>query len=264
MLSLGVRDTYASSDKHPLFLLYVCFEIVPYIPFGIVILFNPLSSAKLRIFILLTSLVHTTLVHSFPFFKSFVDFEADENGWRPPRKLVVRCAFFAYAFCSSVRGTRWCTLSVNKPLNYQRLGNWFYKLSFPTLILLPNTSVPNPMKLQILFLVVCGIVFGIWRLGQIQMQLHYPSCLGVLTVEISKLSQVSMAENTWHTYRSPCASFNQFRYLFRLPLNWPSPLDQIVNFIVYMSMQGQAHWALQVIYRLVWKTLIFIHMITIN
>ena len=260
MLILGVRETYASSDKHPLFLLYVCFEIVPYIPFGIVILFNPLSSAKLQIFILLTYLVHTTLVRSFPFcFRKFSKcLSTFCSAWkrmastpkigRPLCLFRVRFVFIGQGeqvlrilFTSIIR--QWCTFSVNKPLNYQRLGNWFYILFFLTSILRPNTSIPNPMILQILFLVVSGMVFGIWRLRQIQMQLQYPSCLGVLTVEISRLSQVSMAENTWHTYRSPCASFNQFRYLFRLPLNWPAPLDQVVNFIVYMSVQGQAHWA---------------------
>ena len=43
------------------------------------------------------------------------------------------------------------------------------------------------MILQILFLVVSGIVFGIWLLRQIQMQLHYRGYLGVLTVETSKV-----------------------------------------------------------------------------
>ena len=59
-------------------------------------------------------------------------------------------------------------------------------------------------------------------------------------METNKLLQASMAESTWHTYRSACASFNQFRYLFRLPSTWPAPLDQVVHFIAYVSMQGRA------------------------
>ena len=51
VFTLYVRDTYPSSVKHPLFPLCVCFEIFPDNPFGVVILFNPLSSAKLPIFI---------------------------------------------------------------------------------------------------------------------------------------------------------------------------------------------------------------------
>ena len=111
------------------------------------------------------------------------------------------------------------------------------------------------MLLQNLYLVVNGIVFEIWHLRQIQTQLHYP--------QLSKLPQASMAESTWHTYRSACASFNQFRYLFRLPLTWPAPLDQVVHFIAYMSMQGQAQGSIRNTYLdchtcikfIVWRTL---------
>ena len=59
-------------------------------------------------------------------------------------------------------------------------------------------------------------------------------------METNKLLQASIAESTWHTYKSACASFNQFRYLFRLSSTWPAPLDQVVHFIAYMSMQGRA------------------------
>ena len=55
-------------------------------------------------------------------------------------------------------------------------------------------------------------------------------------METNKLLQASMAESTWHTYRSACAGFNQLR----LPSTWPAPLDQVVHFIAYMSMQGKA------------------------
>ena len=52
------------------------------------------------------------------------------------------------------------------------------KLSFLTFLLRPSTLILNPMLLHIIFLVVSGIVFGIWRLRQIQTQLHYPQLSG--------------------------------------------------------------------------------------
>ena len=54
------------------FMLCVWFGIVPDNPFGVVILFFLLSAAKLPIYIYLPSLLHTTLVRSFPFcFRKF-------------------------------------------------------------------------------------------------------------------------------------------------------------------------------------------------
>ena len=79
VFTLAVRNSSASSVKHPLFPQCICNEFVPDNPFGVVILFYPLSAAKLPIFIYLTSLLQTYLVRSSPFlfsqiFDSFVDF----------------------------------------------------------------------------------------------------------------------------------------------------------------------------------------------
>ena len=59
-------------------------------------------------------------------------------------------------------------------------------------------------------------------------------------METHKLLGASMSENTWHTYQTAFDSFNQFRYLFGLPLIWPAPLDQVVQFIAYMSSKNKA------------------------
>ena len=107
-----------------------------------------------------------------------------------------------------------------------------------TLLLRHSISILNPM--QILFLVISGIVFVNDASGSSRPNSITPNCLGVLTVETNKLLQASMTESTWHINRSACASFNQFMYLFRLPLTWPAPLDQVVHFIAYMSVQGRA------------------------
>ena len=103
MFTLGVRDTSDSSVQHPLFPICVCFEIVPYNPFGVVILFYPLSSAKLPRFICLESLLHTTFVRSFPFcFRKFSTilsiFRADENWWRQPRNFGRPLCLFCIRF----------------------------------------------------------------------------------------------------------------------------------------------------------------------
>ena len=83
--------------------LCVFFEIVLDNPFGVLILYYPLSSAKLRIFICLTFLLHTTLVLSFHFSLRNVRqfcrfFGVDGNGWRIPRNLGRRLCPFCIRF----------------------------------------------------------------------------------------------------------------------------------------------------------------------
>ena len=83
--------------------LCVCFEIVPDNPFGVLILYYPLSSAKRPIFICLTFLLHTNLVLSFPFcFDKFSTvlslFGVNGNGWRKPQNLGRRLCPFSIRF----------------------------------------------------------------------------------------------------------------------------------------------------------------------
>ena len=78
---------------HPLFPLCVRFAIIPGNPFGAVIHFHPLSSARLPMNIRLTSPLHTTHVRYFPFcFRKFSQIlsisGADENGWSQPRNFA--------------------------------------------------------------------------------------------------------------------------------------------------------------------------------
>ena len=93
-----MHHTSASSVQHPLFPLYVYFKIVPDNPFGVVILFYPLSSAMLLISIQpdLTSMLLTT-------FLCFLEWMKIGNA--NLKTLVVRCVLFAYALRSSVNGT---------------------------------------------------------------------------------------------------------------------------------------------------------------
>ena len=89
---VSVCDASASSVQHRLFPLCVFFEIVLDNPFGVLILYYPLSSAKLPIFIFLTFLLHTNLVLFFPFcfYKCSTVlsiFGVNGNGWRKPRNL---------------------------------------------------------------------------------------------------------------------------------------------------------------------------------
>ena len=78
----------------------LCFEIVPDNPFGVVILFYPLSSAKLPKFICLTSLLHTTFVRFRKFSTILWIFGANKNGWRQSqnfgRPLCPFCIRFVF------------------------------------------------------------------------------------------------------------------------------------------------------------------------
>uniref|UniRef100_A0A8C5RYW6 Uncharacterized protein n=1 Tax=Laticauda laticaudata TaxID=8630 RepID=A0A8C5RYW6_LATLA len=82
----GVRDASASSAMHPPLPLCVHCKILPRNPFGGVIHFYLLSSAKLPMNIRLTSPLHTTHVRSFLFHlcKFSPLFGVDENGWSHP------------------------------------------------------------------------------------------------------------------------------------------------------------------------------------
>ena len=97
----------ASFIKHPLFPLCVCFEIVLDNLFGVVILFYPLSSTKLSIFICKTSLLHTTLLRSFfhfvfANFRQFCQFlEQMKTDDANPETLV---SFLNMLLCSLVMG----------------------------------------------------------------------------------------------------------------------------------------------------------------
>ena len=97
MFTLGVRG-HSLHPFSPFFPLCVCFEIVPDNPFRVLILYYPLSSAKLRTFLL-----HTTLVLSFHFALTNVRqfcrfFGVDGNGWRKPRNLGRRLCPFCIRF----------------------------------------------------------------------------------------------------------------------------------------------------------------------
>ena len=56
-----------------------------------------------------------------------------------------------------------------------------------------------------------------------------------LTAENNRLLEASMSRNTWQTYSTTIGKFNQFRYLYGLPLDGLPPVDQVVQFIAYMS-----------------------------
>ena len=62
-----------------------------------------------------------------------------------------------------------------------------------------------------------------------------PDILADLTVETNRLLEASMSSNTWQTYSTAIGKFNLFRYLYGLPLDGLPPVDQVVQFIAYMS-----------------------------
>ena len=108
MFTLGVRDTPASSVKHLLFPLCVCFDIVPDNLFGSSC-HPPLSTVvrQASVLICLNPMLQTTLVRSlFHFvlanFRQFCRFlERMKTDDANPETFVL----FAYALCSSISGT---------------------------------------------------------------------------------------------------------------------------------------------------------------
>ena len=56
-----------------------------------------------------------------------------------------------------------------------------------------------------------------------------------LTGENNRLLEASMSSNTWQTYGTAIGKFNQFRYLYGLSFDGLPSVDQIVQFIAYMS-----------------------------
>lgn len=46
------------------------------------------------------------------------------------------------------------------------------------------------------------------------------------------------AVNTTSTYITGISAFEKFRVLTQLSVTWPPPLDQLVNFIAYLSLNG--------------------------
>ena len=59
--------------------------------------------------------------------------------------------------------------------------------------------------------------------------------LADLTAENNRLLEASMSSNTWQTYSTAIGKFDQFRYLYGLPLDGLPPVDQVVQFIANMS-----------------------------
>ena len=125
MFTLGVRDASASSVQHPLFPLCVCIEIVRDNPFGVLILYYPLSSAKLRIFICLILLLHTTLVLSFPFcfYKCSTVLSIFWSGWKRMTQTP-KLRSFAVSFLHALCGHRSVGPGLNIFLSKTTVQSW--------------------------------------------------------------------------------------------------------------------------------------------
>ncbi|XP_046545377.1 uncharacterized protein LOC124255466 [Haliotis rubra] len=48
--------------------------------------------------------------------------------------------------------------------------------------------------------------------------------------------QRSMSSNTWSTYHTSLQTFHTFRRAHELSPLWPAPIDQVVHFISYLSV----------------------------
>jgi hypothetical protein len=58
--------------------------------------------------------------------------------------------------------------------------------------------------------------------------------------EVSRLLTASNSSNTLATYKTGLVAFNKFRDGSDVACTWPPPVEQIVSFIAYLSLQGYA------------------------
>ena len=71
-----------------------------------------------------------------------------------------------------------------------------------------------------------------------QAHTHTRPSLEDLATEADSLIAHSLATNTWKTYKMAADSLLRFRREYRFPDSWPVPLDQLLNFVDYLSFTG--------------------------
>jgi hypothetical protein len=59
-----------------------------------------------------------------------------------------------------------------------------------------------------------------------------------INIEADRLITHSMAANTWKTYKTAVDSINEFRHIYALSNSWSIPLDEIIDYIAYLSYTG--------------------------
>ena len=61
-----------------------------------------------------------------------------------------------------------------------------------------------------------------------------------LTEEASRLLHNSLATNTHSTYNTALQQFTNFRIQYNLAQSWPAPVDQLLHYLAFMSVQGRS------------------------
>lgn len=56
-----------------------------------------------------------------------------------------------------------------------------------------------------------------------------------LNKEVNSLLDCSLSTNTWKTYKTAENCFNNFRALYGFPNSWPVPVDELAQFIAFLS-----------------------------
>ena len=62
--------------------------------------------------------------------------------------------------------------------------------------------------------------------------------MGDLSQEVSRLVKNSMAENTWKAYKIGTSKLQQFRQEYQLANTYPVPVEQLLNFIAFLSIKN--------------------------
>lgn len=61
-----------------------------------------------------------------------------------------------------------------------------------------------------------------------------------LSNEVSRLLRAALSSNTSAAYSTGVIAFENFRAKTNVPITWPPPIDHIVDFIAYLSINGYA------------------------
>jgi hypothetical protein len=89
-----------------------------------------------------------------------------------------------------------------------------------------------------LCLVVIGSASDNWPQCRPQAHTYTRPSLEDVATEADSLIAHSLATNTWKTYKTTADSLLRFRWEYGFPNSWPVPLDQLINFVAYLSFMG--------------------------
>ncbi|XP_062616410.1 uncharacterized protein LOC134278099 [Saccostrea cucullata] len=117
----------------------------------------------------------------------------------------------------------------------------------PALSNQPTTSsgidIPDPLEFEASPTMLSPVA-KVQEAGPPCRLLSLPSSSGILEPfeqEVEQLLSASVSHNTQEIYQKGLDSFAQFRKKFNLTEVWPPPIDQLINYIAYLSSKGTTY-----------------------